>query len=95
MGDEAKAKVERAAQGVLDARASFAGQTLADLYDPDAMPPALTKAHAALDATVDRCYRRDPFKADRDRVEYLFALYETLTTPLAPAVKPRSKRSIL
>lgn len=30
-----------------------------------AMPPALTKAHAALDKAVDRCYRRDPFPSDR------------------------------
>jgi hypothetical protein len=31
--------------------------TLADLYDPLAMPPALAQAHAALDRAVDLCYR--------------------------------------
>jgi len=45
--------VEKAAQRVLDARAAFPGATLADLYDPLAMPPALAAAHAALDRAVD------------------------------------------
>jgi hypothetical protein len=64
---------------------------LADLYDPVAMPPALAKAHANLDKAVDRCYRKEPFANDRQRVEFLFALYEQLTAPLA-ADKPRKKR---
>ena len=63
--------------------------TLADLYDPLAMPPALASAHAALDRAVDRCYRREPFPSDRARVEHLFALYERLTAPLAPTTKLR------
>jgi hypothetical protein len=75
---------------VLDARAQFPGRTLADLYDPVAMPPALAKAHATLDQAVDRCYRKEPFHTDRERVEYLFALYEKLAAPLtAPNKKPR------
>jgi hypothetical protein len=75
--------VEKAAQAVLDARAQFPDSTLADLYDPIAMPPALAKAHAALDLAVDRCYRKEPFNSDRERVEHLFALYEKLIEPLA------------
>ena len=86
--DAQKAKVEEAAQAVLDARAKYPEATLADLYDPVSMPPALAKAHAALDHAVDRCYRKDPFPSDRARVEFLFALYETLTAPLLPASKP-------
>ena len=85
--------VEAAAQRVLDARAAFPASTLADLYDPLAMPPALTAAHAALDKAVDRCYRPDPFPTDRARVEHLFALYEKLTAPLAPAAKTKAKRA--
>jgi hypothetical protein len=46
-------KIEAAAQGVLDARAEFSGASLADLYDPLTMPPALVKAHHKLDAAVD------------------------------------------
>jgi len=51
------------------------------------MPGALLKAHQALDRAVDRCYRKEPFESDRQRVEFLFALYQKLTAPLIPAVK--------
>lgn len=66
---------------VLAASAQYLANTLADLYDPVTMPPALAKAHEALDRAVDRCYRKDPFPSDRQRVEHLFALYEHLTPP--------------
>jgi hypothetical protein len=77
--------------GYLPVRKKSSASTLADLYDPVAMPPALAKAHANLDKAVDRCYRKEPFANDRQRVEFLFALYEQLTAPLA-AEKPRKKR---
>ena len=86
-----RAAVEKAAQRVLDTRKKYATSTLADLYDPVTMPPLLAKAHADLDRAVDRCYRKEPFPHDRARVEHLFALYEKLTAPLAPAPKkPRN-----
>ncbi len=82
--------VEIAAQAVLDSRKMFPDSTLADLYDPLSMPPALVKAHVNLDRAVDLCYRPQPFENDRQRVEHLFALYEKLTTPLiTPAKKGR------
>ncbi len=91
--DKQRAAVEEAAQGVLNARKTFPDATLADLYDPLLMPPALVKAHAELDRAVDLCYRSQPFANDRQRVEHLFALYEKLTAPLiAPAKKRRRKR---
>ena len=58
--------------------------TIADLYDPLTMPPALSKAHTELDRAVEQCYRPEPFRSDRERVEFLFALYEKLTAPLLP-----------
>ena len=61
---------------MLAVRAECPESTLADLYDPLAMPAKLFKAHAALDRAVDRCYRTQPFAADRQRVEFLFAWYE-------------------
>lgn len=88
-----RAAVEAAAQAVLDARKKFPEATLADLYDPLSMPPALVKAHAELDRAVDLCYRPQPFDTDRQRVEHLFALYEKLTTPLiATGKKGRRKK---
>ena len=50
--------LEPLAQAVLDARAAHPDATLADLYDPDLMPPNLRRAHHALDRAVDRLYRR-------------------------------------
>ena len=69
--------------------------TLADLYDPLSMPPKLQQAHEALDRAVDKCYRPEPFTSERQRVEFLFALYEKLTAPMAAAMaaKPKPKRS--
>jgi hypothetical protein len=81
--------VEAGAQAVQDAREKFAGATLADLYDPLTMPPALVKAHADLDRAVDLCYRPQPFQNDRQRVEHLFMLYERLSAPLIPVAKKR------
>jgi hypothetical protein len=77
-----KAKIRELAQTVLDARAKFPDATLADLYDPDAMPPELRKAHHKLDDAVDALYKRGGFQSDRERVEHLFMLYEKLADPL-------------
>ena len=70
------------AQAVLDTRAAHPDSTLADLYDPDLMPPDLRKAHQALDRAVDRLYRPRRFTSERERVEHLFVLYEMMRSPL-------------
>lgn len=80
--DAQKTKIRELAQAVLDARAKFPNDTLADLYDPDAMPPELRKAHHKLDDAVDALYKRGGFQSDRERVEHLFMLYEKLISPL-------------
>jgi hypothetical protein len=75
-------KVEEKAQAVLDARAQFPDSSLADLYDPLTMPPALVKAHNELDKAVDLCYRPQPFPTETSRIEYLFDLYGEYTSPI-------------
>jgi hypothetical protein len=89
--EKQKAAVEAKAQAVLDARARYTLSTLADLYDPVSMPAELVKAHADLDRAVDQCYCTQPFTSDRQRVEFLFALYEQYTSPLLPMEK-KTKR---
>jgi len=75
--------VESAAQGVLDARAEYPDSSLANLYDPLTMPAALLKAHAKLDACVDKAYGRK-FASEADRVAFLFTLHgEYLATEKA------------
>ena len=83
--------LEPLAQAVLDVRAAHAGATLAELYDPDLMPPNLRRAHHALDRAVDRLYRRKRFTSERERIEYLFALYERLQAPLAAQAAGRRR----
>ena len=39
------------------------------------MPPDLLKAHARLDALVDKAYGLSPSATDTDRVAHLFKLY--------------------
>ena len=90
--DADKSPLERLAQDVLDARAAHRDATLAELYDPDLMPPNLRRAHQALDRAVDRLYRRKRFTSERERVEYLFALYERMQAPLAAAAAEPKKR---
>ena len=84
--------LEPLAQAVLDARAAHPDATLADLYDPDLIPPNLRRAHHALDRAVDRLYRRARFMSERERVEHLFALYERMQAPLAAKAAGKGKR---
>ncbi len=95
--EKQRAAVEAKAQAVLDARKPhlppLGKNSLADLYDPLSMPPKLVRAHAELDRSVEKCYRPEPFKSDRERVEHLFSLYEKLTAPLLPAKSSTRRRS--
>jgi hypothetical protein len=88
--------IEQAAQSVLDTRAQFTGASLADLYDPLTMPPALLKAHQKLDAAVDASYQpsggKKSYTSDAERVAFLFELYQRITSLLpAPAAKKTRK----
>ena len=91
-GSSDLSKLEPLAQAVLDARAAHSDATLADLYDPDLMPPNLRRAHQAIDRTVDLLYRSKSFSSEHDRVEYLFMLYEKMYAPLAAMMQVKPKR---
>lgn len=91
--DKQKQAIEAAAQGVLNARAEFPQSSLADLYDPVTMPPALVKAHQKLDAAVDTAYSRKSFATDAERVAFLFGLYQEYTSPLVQQEPGRPKRA--
>ena len=105
LAEKARSAIEAAAQGVLDARALFPNATLADLYDPLTMPPALVKAHQALDRAVDTAYaaaekaegRKPPkLTSDAERVAFLFERYQALTSilPIATSGKRRRKAAV-
>jgi len=84
--------IEEAAQGVLDARAAHPESSLADLYDPIAMPPDLRKAHQALDKAVDAAYGKKNFASDAERVSFLFDLYHKYTSLLPTPKAPKKRR---
>ena len=73
--DEQKALIGKLAQGLLDARALFPNSSLADLYDPLAMPPELLKAHRVLDSAVQKLYGF-PVKAEFTEAHCVAALME-------------------
>lgn len=76
--------IEEAAQAVLDARAAHPGSSLADLYDPDAMPSDLAKAHGRLNKAVDAAYAPESgqktWEGDLDRAKFLFQSYQALVS---------------
>jgi len=84
-----EAAIEAAAQAVLNARAAHPGSTLADLYDTNAMPDDLRRAHKTLDRAVDAAYAADGGKKtwadDAERVGFLFQRYAALTSLLVDA----------
>jgi hypothetical protein len=82
-------RIEQCAEAVLEARKMFPGASLADLYDPLAMPPALMKAHQALDKAVDAAYRSTPFTSDSQRIEFLFELYNKYNAQLFDTKKKK------
>ncbi|MBQ3282160.1 MAG: hypothetical protein IJH41_07135 [Eubacterium sp.] len=77
---EQKAKIEKTAQDILDARALYPDSSLADLYDELTMPPELRKAHQANDKAVWEAYGKAwDIKSESECVAYLMKLYQTLT----------------
>ena len=81
--DAQKAKIEKTAQAILDARALYPDASLADLYDETAMPPELRKAHQENDKAVMRAYGFDKdhpaWKSESQCVAELMKLYQKLT----------------
>lgn len=84
--------IEEKAQNVLDVRASFPNSSLADLYNPLTMPPALVKAHNELDKAVDIAYSKQAFTSEAKRMEFLFELYEKYTAGLFVKEKKEKKK---
>ncbi|GHV55441.1 methylase [Spirochaetia bacterium] len=88
--DKQREAIETAAQEVLNARRLFSESSLADLYNENAMPPELTKAHQRLDKAVERAYRKS-FLDDAARVAYLFELYQKMSGELFVGEKKKGR----
>jgi hypothetical protein len=73
--DKHKADLTRCAEEILLAREAHFPATIADLYDPDAMPANLRAAHDRNDEVLERIYIGRRFRNDTERLEKLFDLY--------------------
>lgn len=77
---EQKAKIEKTAQAILDARALYPDSSLADLYDELTMPPELRKAHQANDRAVMEAYGFwGKLNTESECVAELMKMYQKLT----------------
>jgi hypothetical protein len=78
--EEQKAKIEKTAQAILNARALYPDCSLADLYDELTMPPELRKAHQENDRAVMRAYGFDiKTTTESSCVAELMKMYQHLT----------------
>ncbi len=75
-----RAKIERTAQAILDARGLYPDCSLADLYDEVTMPIELRKAHQANDRAVMEAYGFTPVGnyTESDCVAELMKMYQKL-----------------
>lgn len=77
--EKQKTKIERTAQGILDARALYPDASLADLYDPLTMPVELQKAHTENDRAVMQAYGFNVKNmSEEDCVAELMKMYQDL-----------------
>jgi hypothetical protein len=74
--------IEEASKKVLDARDEYPNSSLADLYDPTAMPADLRKAHQQLDKSVLSAYGLKASATDEEILAELFKRYEELAREL-------------
>ncbi len=74
----AKEGLSACAFTLLAAREKYPGLTLAELYDPDEMPPVLREAHQQLDATVNSLYGEERIDSDDARLAMLFSMYSNM-----------------
>jgi hypothetical protein len=81
--EQNKADLTACAENILLAREVHFPATIADLYDPEAMPDNLRAAHARNDEVLERIYIGRRFKNDTERLEKLFELYTAMTAKVA------------
>jgi hypothetical protein len=85
--DKMKADLTVCAEAILLAREAHFPATIADLYDPEAMPADLREAHERNDEVLERIYIGRRFRNDTERLEKLFDLYTKMTAGQAKTAK--------
>ena len=91
--DQAKHdRVTLASTEILEVRSAFSKSSLADLYDPLAMPTDLLSAHNRLDVAVDALYGSQKFTNILERESFLLERYAELTADLLTELPPKKTR---
>ena len=80
LNDKKKETINQYVFAILDERAKYPEKTMAWLYNPETMSSGLKQAHKELDLAIEQIYRLAPFNSDEERLEYLFKLYDEMTT---------------
>lgn len=80
ISEKQKQIIQKQVYNILSEREKNPEKTMAQLYDPDKMPNGLRQAHHFNDLAIESCYRSKPFASDEERLEYLFKLYEKMTS---------------
>ena len=88
-----KADLTRCAEDILLAREAHFPATIADLYDPEAMPDDLRAAHDRNDDVFERIYIGRRFKNDTERLEKLFELYTKMSASQGTTKKKAEARA--
>ena len=88
--EQNKADLTCCAENILLAREAHFPSTIADLYDPDAMPENLRHAHEQNDEVLERIYIGRRFKNDTERLEKLFDLYTKMVAKPGPAKQAKT-----
>lgn len=90
--EQQKQKIAQTAQAILDARASYPNNSLAELYDEVMMPPELRKAHHQNDMAVMQAYGftkgSEAYKSEVACVAELMKLYQKKVEEIEKADTP-------
>ena len=86
-----KADLTHCAEDILLAREAHFPASIADLYDPEAMPDNLRAAHERNDEVLERIYIGRRFKNDTERLEKLFELYTKMSAGQGTTKKKKAE----
>ena len=88
--EDVRGKIEKTAQGILDARNNYLNDSLADLYAEPMTAYDLKAAHEANDAAVMEAYGFKKGMSESEVVAKLFELYAKLTGQIEDFAKEKS-----
>jgi hypothetical protein len=92
--DKNKADLTCCAEQILLTREAHFPATIAELYDPGAMPADLREVHERNDEVLERIYIGRRFRNDTERLEKLFELYtKMIASPSAATKKKQTEAS--